>query len=146
MLAVSNNSIKHQSIAKYTVKWSNSSISNNSVKPYSPNLQHSWSLTSRLFSVIFRTLIGGVLPLCREAVNVFCCPNWLGLKIWYYIYIYIYIYILSSTYRPVLFYQNSSVWLDRLDSRTWDWNLADWNANPRFYHSATRKPVQVKEI
>ena len=57
-------------------------------------------------------------------------------------YIYIYIYVLSSTDRPVSFYQNSSVWLDRLDSRSWDRNLADWNANPRFYHSATRKPVQ----
>ena len=51
-----------------------------------------------------------------------------------YIYIYIYIYILSSTDRPVEFYQNSSVWLDRLDSWSWDRNLVDWNVNPRFYH------------
>ena len=63
-----------------------------------------------------------------------------------YIYIYIYIYILSSTDRPVSFYQNSSVWLDRLDSRSWDRNSVDSNANPRFYHSATRKLAQVKEI
>ena len=40
-----------------------------------------------------------------------------------YIYIYIYIYILlSSTDRPVSLHQNSSVWLDRLDSRSWDRN------------------------
>ena len=34
--------------------------------------------------------------------------------------IYVYIYILSSTDRPVSFYQNPSVWLDMLDSRSWD--------------------------
>ena len=61
-----------------------------------------------------------------------------------HIYIYIYIYILSSTDRPVSFHQNSSVWLDRLDSLSWDQNPLD--ANPRFYHSATRKPAQAKEI
>ena len=42
--------------------------------------------------------------------------------------LYIYIYIererdtVSSTNRPGLFYQNFSVWLDRLDSRSWDRN------------------------
>ena len=52
------------------------------------------------------------------------------------IYIYIFnIYILSSTDRSVSFYQNSSVWLDRLDSWSWDQNPVDSNANPRFYHS-----------
>ena len=50
---------------------------------------------------------------------------------------HIYIVIHRQT---VSFYQNSSVWLDRLDSRSWDWKLADCNANPRFYHSVTRKP------
>ena len=30
------------------------------------------SLTSKLFCVISRTLIGGVLPLCRDAIGVFC--------------------------------------------------------------------------
>ena len=54
------------------------------------------------------------------------------------------IYILSSTDRSVSFYQNSSVWLDRLDSRSWDQNPVDSNANPRFYHSATRKPAPAK--
>ena len=73
-----------------------------------------------------------------------------------YIYIYIlslkrqfftiYIYILSSTDRSVSFYQNTSVWLDRLDSRSWDRNPVDSNANPRFYYSTTRKPAQAKEI
>ena len=44
--------------------------------PHSPKLQHYWNLTIRLFSVISRTLIeeGGVLLLCRDAVNVFCSP------------------------------------------------------------------------
>ena len=43
-----------------------------------------------------------------------------------YIYIYIYIYICIVIHRQtVSFYQNSSVWLDRLDSRSWDRNLAD---------------------
>ena len=56
------------------------------------------------------------------------------------------IYILSSADRSVSFNQNSSMWSDRLDSRSWDRNLVDSNANPRFYHSATRKPAQAKEI
>ena len=47
--------------------------------------------------------------------------------------IYIYKYIHSQT---VSLYQNSSVWLD---SRSWDRNPTDLNANPRFYHSATRE-------
>ena len=62
------------------------------------------------------------------------------------IYNDIYIYILSSTDRPVSFYQNSLVWLDRLDSRCWDRNPVDSNANPRFYHSATRKLAQEKKF
>ena len=40
-------------------------------------LQHYWSLTIRLFSVISRTLVGGVLPLCRDSVGVFYSPSWL---------------------------------------------------------------------
>ena len=32
----------------------------------------------RLFSVISKTLVGGVLPLWRDAVGVFCSPNRLG--------------------------------------------------------------------
>ena len=44
----------------------------------------------------------------------------------------------------VIHRQNSSVWLDGLDSRSWDRNPVDSNANPRFYHSATRKPAPVK--
>ena len=34
--------------------------------------------TIRLFSVISRTLVGGVLPLCREVVGVFYSPSLLG--------------------------------------------------------------------
>ena len=56
-----------------------------------------------------------------------------------YIYIYIYIYIKSSTDRSVLFYQNSSEWLDILASRCWDQNTVDLNANPSLYPSAMRK-------
>ena len=38
-----------------------------------------WQSSSiiKLFGVISRTLIGGVLALCRNAVGVFCSPSWL---------------------------------------------------------------------
>ena len=39
--------------------------------PYFPKLQHYWSLAIRLFSVISRTLVGGVLPLSGDVVGVF---------------------------------------------------------------------------
>ena len=59
---------------------------------HSPKLEHYWNLTIRLFCVIPRTLIGGVLllcsmshmtlvgsgwvlPLCREVVGVFYNPS-----------------------------------------------------------------------
>ena len=48
-------------------------------KAHSSNLQHYWSLIIRLFSVLSRTLIEGVLLLCREVVGVFhspCCLSW----------------------------------------------------------------------
>ena len=38
--------------------------------PHSPKFQYNWNLTIRLFSIISRTLVGGVLPLCREAVSL----------------------------------------------------------------------------
>ena len=92
--------------------------------PHSPKLLHYWTLTIRLFNVISRTLIWKVLPLCRDAVGVFCSNSWLGHNvlvkimkswdIWFgklpkekkksyilytilYIYIYIYIYIYTHT-------------------------------------------------
>ena len=37
------------------------------------------------------------------------------------------------------------MWLERLDFRSLDRNLANCNANPRFYHTATRKPTKAKE-
>ena len=43
--------------------------------------QNGWyyyCLTIRLFSVLSRNLIQGVLPLCSDAVSVFYCPNWMG--------------------------------------------------------------------
>ena len=48
--------------------------------PHSPKLHHHWSLTLRLFRVISKTLIGGVLLLCRDAVCVFFSPSRLGHK------------------------------------------------------------------
>ena len=48
---------------------------------YSPRPKHYWDLTIRLFSVITRTLIGGVLSLYRGAVGVFySLPSRLGKK------------------------------------------------------------------
>ena len=46
--------------------------------PYSPKLKHYRNLTIILFSIISKTLVGGVLLLCRGAVGVFCSPNQLG--------------------------------------------------------------------
>ena len=46
--------------------------------PHSLKFQHHWNLTIRLFSVISRTLVGWVLPLCRDAVGVFYSPSRLG--------------------------------------------------------------------
>ena len=43
-----------------------------------PKLQHYWSLIIRLFNVIFRTLVGGVLALCRNPVGIFYCSSQLG--------------------------------------------------------------------
>ena len=40
-------------------------------------LQHYWSLI-RLFSVISKRLVGGVLPFYKDAVRVFCSPSGLG--------------------------------------------------------------------
>ena len=45
---------------------------------HSPKLLLCWTLTIRLFNVISRTLVGGVLPLCRYAFGVFYCPRWPG--------------------------------------------------------------------
>ena len=42
------------------------------------NLQHYWSFTIRLFSVISRTLVGVILSLGRDEVGVLCCPSQLG--------------------------------------------------------------------
>ena len=41
--------------------------------PQSSNITE--ASTSDLFSVINRTLIGGILSLCRDAVGVFCSPK-----------------------------------------------------------------------
>ena len=65
-------------ICLHTVKWPNSSISNNSIKQKSwqwkysafPKLQHYWSLTIRLFSDVSKMLIGRILPLRRDVVSL----------------------------------------------------------------------------
>ena len=43
------------------------------MKSYSafPKFLHIWGLITRLYSVISRTLVGGVLLLCRDTVDVF---------------------------------------------------------------------------
>ena len=46
--------------------------------PHSTKLQHYRNLTIRSFSVISRTLVGMVLPLCRGAVDVFYRASRLG--------------------------------------------------------------------
>ena len=43
--------------------------------PYYPKIRHYWSFTLRLYSVIYRTLVGRILPLCRDTVRVFYCPS-----------------------------------------------------------------------
>ena len=42
---------------------------------HSLKLQHYWNLTIRLFNVLSRTPIGGVLPLSRYVVSVFGSPS-----------------------------------------------------------------------
>ena len=62
---------------------------------HSLKFQHYWSLTIRLFSVISRTLVGWVFPLCKDAVGAFYSPSWLGHCLrkvsWSLVYIYIYV-------------------------------------------------------
>ena len=48
--------------------------------PHSPKLQHYWSLTIRIFSVMSRILGWEVWRLCRDSVGVFYSPSWLGHK------------------------------------------------------------------
>ena len=45
---------------------------------HTPKLQHYWSLAIRFFSVIFRILVGGVLPLFRDAISLFYSLTRLG--------------------------------------------------------------------
>ena len=42
---------------------------------HSPKLQHYWNLTIRLFSVIPRTLMEGILLFSREAIGIFYSPS-----------------------------------------------------------------------
>ena len=71
---------------------------------YSPKLRHFWSLTIRLFSVISRTLFGGVSSFCREAVGVFSSSSRLGQRALNIVlnalpsFIYVESYLLSFIY------------------------------------------------
>ena len=69
--------------------------------------------------VMSRTLIGGVLPLCKDAVGVFYSPSQLGLCV----YIYIYIYLLdksNSSFVSLIFvhqiFKNYQFWLGILET------------------------------
>ena len=53
--------------------------------PISPNLQ-CWSQAIKLFNVISRTLVGWILPVCRNAVGVFYPHCWLDWMICLYKY------------------------------------------------------------
>ena len=48
--------------------------------------------------------------------------------------------------QTVSLYHNFSVWLDTVDSRSWDRNLADSNDNPRSYNTTTRKLTLMYHI
>ena len=45
------------------------------IKGHSPKLQHWWSLNIRLSRAISTIFIWEILSLCRDAVDVFCCPK-----------------------------------------------------------------------
>ena len=53
--------------------------------PRFPNL-HSWNLAIGWFSIISRSLVGGVLLLCRDAIRVFyrTCRLGYGAQVWRY--------------------------------------------------------------
>ena len=46
--------------------------------PHSSKLRQYWSFTIRMFSVISRSLVGIVFLLSRDALSVFCCPSWVA--------------------------------------------------------------------
>ena len=76
-------SVKNQFIAiyiPYTEVWQKSVVPRGQWRgsPHSPKLRRYWSLTIRLFSVIYRTLVEGVLPLGRDPDGGFCCLYRLG--------------------------------------------------------------------
>ena len=48
---------------------------------HSPTLQHYWSLIIRLYNVIIRTIVQGVLLFFRDAVGVFYTSSWRGCSI-----------------------------------------------------------------
>ena len=82
--------------------------------------------TIRLFNVLSRALVGGVLPLCRDAIGVFCSlrRRWGWLNLSYMIiykhtriYIYIYIYIYTQSYTHIWIQAERHSHKDRKRSR-----------------------------
>ena len=64
--------------------------------PHFPKLQHYCSHVIRLFCVILRTLVVGVLLLCRERVGVLFSPSRLGhnwTAYWFILYVGLSIYL-----------------------------------------------------
>ena len=62
-----------------------------------------------------------------------------------HIYIYIYIYIVIHR-QTVLFYQNSSVWLDTQDAQSWDRNSSKFTLDWVSDLSATKRTTLAKGI
>ena len=88
---------------------------------HSPKLQYYWNLTIRLFSVISRTLVRGVLPLCREAVGVLYSPSQMGKLFCSTLFTRLHTlkkiityFFLTRRCNPIIYYLTGSEW-------TWKW-------------------------
>ena len=84
---------------------------------FSPHFPFSQTCLIHLFSTDFLSLHSSSYASFPPHFSLNYLLSFLFLNYTHTRYIYIYIYILSSIDRPVSFNQNSSVWLDRLDSR-----------------------------
>ena len=109
-----------------------------------PKLQHNWSLIIRLFSVIIRTLIEGVLRHCRDTVGVFYSPSQLVHFAVKFLCVYMYVCVCvclsnRSVLKSFVFDRNnwnriSVCWLFVFDRNTWnhktlcnEWRLINKN-------------------
>ncbi len=55
--------------------WARVDLGAMALKEYSAFPKAPGNLIIRLFSVISRTLVGGLFPRCRETVGIFCSPS-----------------------------------------------------------------------